>query len=64
MWPLVGFREMDVVTMATTELLSLSWPRQFDPISGVTVYCHWPAGTPVSVQVRAAIVPEHPDPID
>lgn len=44
----------------TTALLGLSGPRQFVPAAGVTVYCHEPATTPVSVQVSTVSVPEHP----
>jgi hypothetical protein len=32
-------------------------------VAGVTVYFHEPAGTPFSVQVSAAIVPEQLAPI-
>jgi hypothetical protein len=32
------------------------------PWTGVTAYVHVPAGTACSVQVSAAIVPEHPTP--
>ena len=44
----------------TTALLGLSGPRQFVPAAGVTVYCHEPATTPVSVQVSTVSVPEQP----
>lgn len=44
----------------TTALLGPSGPRQFVPAAGVTVYCHEPDTTPVSVQVSTVSVPEHP----
>lgn len=44
----------------TTALLGLSGPRQFVPAAGVTVYCHEPDTTPVSVHVSTVSVPEHP----
>ena len=44
----------------TTALLGLSGPRQFVPAAGVTVYCHEPDTTPVSVQVSTVSVPEQP----
>jgi hypothetical protein len=41
----------------TMPLLELSWPTQFVPIFGVTEYFQSPAGTELSMQLRAAIVP-------
>src|SRR4051812_44058154 len=38
-----------------------SAPRQFVASTGVTVYFHEPAGTPLSRQLVAATVPVHPD---
>lgn len=42
----------------TAVLFALSGPRQFVPAAGVIVYFQVPAGTPLSVQVSALIVPE------
>src|SRR5581483_10331420 len=44
----------------TAPLLALSRPRQFAPITGVTVYSQLPNGTPVSVQVNVATTPLQP----
>ena len=46
----------------TVRLLTLSGPRQF-AVAGVIVYCQEPAGTPLSMQVSALIVPVQLAPI-
>lgn len=50
-----GTRQTSHTTIV--RLFTLCGPRQF-AVAGVIVYCHDPAGTPFSVQVSAAIVPE------
>ena len=52
----------DIVAAATVAvpLLRPSAPRQFAAMTGVTLYCHCPAGTLVSTQLVATMVPEQP----
>ena len=57
---LTGAVESGGVTV-TVPLCELSWPSQFVPIFGVTVYFHDPAGTLLSTHDRAVIVPVHAD---
>jgi hypothetical protein len=47
--------------IVTTPLARLSGPCQLVAITGVTVYFHCPAGTPLSVQLVPLIVPAQPD---
>ena len=54
--------DLQLVHTATAALFALSGPRQF-PAAGATVYFQEPKGTPFSVQVSAAIVPEQLAPI-